>query len=88
MDERGVSRAGDLLLGVSGDGCDVYTKAFYRELFEWEMEPIEQDGKLACMGTKSAGSSNGGIRPPTKQHGGATLYWLLCVTVPSGRRLL
>lgn len=64
------------------------TKAFYRELFEWEMEPIEQDRKLACMGTKSAGSSNGNIRPPTKQHGGATLHWLLCVTVPSGRRLL
>ncbi|MBV9454601.1 MAG: hypothetical protein JOZ19_10845 [Rubrobacter sp.] len=46
-------------------------KAFYRELFVWEMEPIEQGGKPTYTETKNAGSSNGGTTFLTKQHRGA-----------------
>src|SRR5919199_1048247 len=56
---------------------------FYAGLFGWVMEPIEEDGKLAYMVIKNAGSSNGGIMPMTEQHGDAPPHWLAYFTVPS-----
>lgn len=56
--------------------------AFYAGLFDWETEPME-DGKLAYVLIKNAGSSNGGIMPMTEQHGDAPPYWLAYFTVPS-----
>jgi predicted enzyme related to lactoylglutathione lyase len=56
---------------------------FYAGLFGWETEPIEEDGKLAYVVIRNAGSSNGGIMPMTEQHGGAPSHWLAYFTVPS-----
>ena len=58
-------------------------KAFYSGFFDWEMEPIEEGGKLAYVVIKNAGSSNGGIMPMTEQHGDAPPHWLAYFTVPS-----
>lgn len=59
------------------------TAAFYAELFGWEMEPQEEDGRLAYVIIKNAGSSNGGIMPMGEQHGDAPPYWLTYFTVTS-----
>jgi predicted enzyme related to lactoylglutathione lyase len=59
------------------------TAAFYAELFGWEMEPQEDDGKLAYVIIRNAGRSNGGIMPMTEQHGDAPSYWLAYFTVTS-----
>jgi predicted enzyme related to lactoylglutathione lyase len=56
---------------------------FYAELFGWEMELIQEDGKLAYVMIRNAGSSNGGIMSMTEQHGDAPPYWLAYFTVPS-----
>ena len=56
---------------------------FYPGLFDWEMEPIEEGGKVAYVVIKNAGSSNGGIMPMTEQHGAAPSHWLAYFTVPS-----
>ncbi len=56
---------------------------FYSGLFDWEMEPIEEGGKLAYVVIKNAGSSNGGIVPMTEQPGDGPLHWLAYFTVPS-----
>jgi predicted enzyme related to lactoylglutathione lyase len=57
---------------------------FFSGLFDWEMEPIEEGGKLAYVVIiKNAGSSNGGIMPMTEQHGDAPPHWLAYFTVPS-----
>jgi predicted enzyme related to lactoylglutathione lyase len=56
---------------------------FYSGLFDWEMEPIEEGGKLAYVVIKNAGSSNGGIMPMTEQHGDAPSHWLAYFTVTS-----
>ncbi len=53
---------------------------FYAALLGWEMEPIEEDGKLVYVTIKNSGSSNGGIMP--SQNGGAP-YWLAYFTVAS-----
>ena len=57
--------------------------AFYTGLFGWETEPMEEDGKLAYVVIRNAGSSNGGIMPMTEQHGGALPHWLAYFTVRS-----
>ena len=56
---------------------------FYSGLFDWEMEPIEEGGKVAYVVIKNAGSSNGGIMPMTEQPGDAPSHWLAYFTVPS-----
>jgi uncharacterized protein len=58
-------------------------KAFYSGFFDWEMEPIEEGGKLAYVVIKNAGSSNGGIVPMTEQPGEGPSHWLAYFTVPS-----
>jgi uncharacterized protein len=57
--------------------------AFYAELFGWEMEPQEDDGRLAYVIIKNAGRSNGGIMPMTEEHGDTPPYWLAYFTVES-----
>jgi uncharacterized protein len=59
------------------------TAAFYAELFGWEMEPVEESGKLAYVTIENTGSMNGGIMPMTEQHGDAPPHWLAYFTVPS-----
>ena len=56
---------------------------FYAGLFGWEMEPVEESGKLAYVTIENAGSMNGGIMPMTEQHGDALPHWLPYFTVPS-----
>ena len=56
---------------------------FYAGLFSWETEPIEEDGKLAYVMIKNAGSTNGGIMPMTEQQCDTPPYWLSYFTVPS-----
>ena len=58
---------------------------FYAALFGWEMEPIEDDGKLVYVTIKNVGSSNGGIMP--SQNGGPP-YWLAYFTVASSEKAL
>ena len=58
-------------------------KAFYSGFFDWEMEPIEEGGKLAYVVIQNAGSSNGGIVPMTEQPGEGPSHWLAYFTVPS-----
>ncbi|HZB83908.1 MAG TPA: VOC family protein [Rubrobacteraceae bacterium] len=58
-------------------------KAFYSGFFDWEMEHIEEGGKLAYVVIKNAGSSNGGIVPMTEQPGEGPSHWLAYFTVPS-----
>jgi predicted enzyme related to lactoylglutathione lyase len=57
------------------------TAAFYAELFGWEMEPQEDDGRLAYVVIKNAGRANGGIMPMAEQHGDTPPYWLAYFTV-------
>jgi predicted enzyme related to lactoylglutathione lyase len=59
------------------------TAAFYAELFGWEMEPQEDDGRLAYVVIKNAGRANGGIMPMAEQHGDTPPYWLAYFTVTS-----
>lgn len=54
---------------------------FYRGLFGWEMEPMEEDGKVVYLVIKNSGSSNGGITPLAEQN--VPPYWLAYFTVPS-----
>lgn len=56
---------------------------FYSGLFSWGTEPIEEDGRLAYVMIKNAGSRNGGIMPMAEQHGDAPSYWLAYFTVTS-----
>ena len=53
---------------------------FYAALLGWEMEPIQEDGKLVYVTVKNAGSSNGGISP---SNNGRRPHWLAYFTVPS-----
>jgi predicted enzyme related to lactoylglutathione lyase len=59
------------------------TAAFYAELFGWEMEPQEVEGRLAYVVIKNAGRSNGGIMPVTEQHDDTPPFWLAYFTVAS-----
>ena len=59
------------------------TAAFYAELFGWEMESVEEDGRLAYVVIRNSGRSNGGIMPITEQHNDTPPFWLAYFTVPS-----
>jgi predicted enzyme related to lactoylglutathione lyase len=56
---------------------------FYGGLFGWEIEPIEDEGKLLYTTIKNAGSQNGGFMPMTEQHGDAPSFWIPYFTVSS-----
>jgi uncharacterized protein len=56
---------------------------FYGGLFGWEIEPIEEDGRLVYTTIKNAGNQNGGFMPMTEQHGDAPSFWLPYFTVSS-----
>ena len=57
--------------------------AFYGELFGWETESHQDDGELAYVSIRNAGSSNGGMMPITEKHGDAPPHWLTYFTVTS-----
>ena len=54
-----------------------------RCLFGWETEPIKEDGRLAYVMVRNAGSANGGIMPMMEQQCDARPYWLAYFTVAS-----
>jgi uncharacterized protein len=56
---------------------------FYAELFGWETEPQEVEGKVAYVTIQNAGSPNGGIMPMTGAHGDAAPHWLPYFAVAS-----
>lgn len=56
---------------------------FYSGLFGWEMEAMEEDGKLVYAVIQNNGRSNGGIMPVTEQQDGASPFWLPYFTVTS-----
>lgn len=50
---------------------------FYSRLFDWTVEPIEQDGEMVYATIKnSAGRTNGGVMPMTEDYGDSSSYWL------------
>ena len=53
---------------------------FYAALLGWEMEPIEDDGKVVYVTIKNGGSSNGGIMP---SQNASPPFWLAYFTVAS-----
>ena len=59
------------------------TAAFYAELFGWEMEPVEEDGRLAYVVIRNSGRSNGGIMPTAEQAYNTPPFWLAYFTVLS-----
>ena len=56
---------------------------FYGELFGWETEPIEVEGRVVYTTVKNAGNQNGGFMPMAEQHGDAPSFWLPYFTVSS-----
>ena len=56
---------------------------FYRAVFGWETEPIEQDGTLVYTTIRNAGSQNGGFMPLSEERGDAPSFWLPYFTVSS-----
>lgn len=58
--------------------------AFYSALFDWETEPVEENGETAYVIIKNrAGWMNGGIMPMDERHGDAPSHWMTYFTVPS-----
>ena len=57
--------------------------AFYAGLFGWETEPIKEEGRLAYVMVRNAGSANGGIMPMMEHQCDARPYWLAYFTVAS-----
>src|SRR3712207_3994580 len=49
---------------------------FYGGLFGWEIEPIEDDGRVVYTTIKNAGNQNGGLMPMVERHGDAPSFWL------------
>lgn len=56
---------------------------FYSALFGWEMEPMEENGKLSYVLIKNKDWMNGNVMPTTEQHGDAPPFWLPYFTVQS-----
>jgi predicted enzyme related to lactoylglutathione lyase len=56
---------------------------FYRALFGWETEPIEQDGAVVYTTIRNAGFQNGGFMPMSEERGDAPSFWLPYFTVSS-----
>lgn len=57
--------------------------SFYADLFGWEAEPQEYEGKVAYVSIRNAGWQNGGIMPMSEAHGDAPSHWLTYFTVAS-----
>lgn len=56
---------------------------FYSALLGWEMERLEEDGKLSYVLIRNKDWMNGGIMPAGEQHGDAPPFWLSYFTVVS-----
>jgi predicted enzyme related to lactoylglutathione lyase len=56
---------------------------FYRALFGWEIEPIQDNGTLVYTTIKNSGVQNGGFMPMSEQRGDAPSFWLPYFTVSS-----
>jgi predicted enzyme related to lactoylglutathione lyase len=56
---------------------------FYSDLFGWETEAHEYEGRVAYVTIRNAGSENGGVMPMTEAHGDAPPHWLPYFTVAS-----
>lgn len=56
---------------------------FYADLFGWETEPHEYEGRVAYVTIANSGSINGGVMPMTEAHGDAPPQWLPYFTVAS-----
>ena len=50
--------------------------AFYADLFGWETEPHEDEGRVAYVTIANSGSINGGVMPMTESPDDAPPYWL------------
>ena len=57
--------------------------SFYADLFGWEAEPHEYEGRVAYVTIQNSGSINGGVMPMTEAHGDAPPHWLPYFTVAS-----
>lgn len=57
--------------------------SFYSDLFGWETEPHESEGRVAYVTIQNSGSINGGVMPMTEAHGDAPPHWLPYFTVAS-----
>ncbi len=56
---------------------------FYRALFGWETEPIQDKGTVVYTTIKDADSQNGGFMPMSEERGDAPSFWLPYFTVSS-----
>jgi predicted enzyme related to lactoylglutathione lyase len=56
---------------------------FYRTLFGWETEPIQDKGTVVYTTIKDADSQNGGFMPMSEERGDAPSFWLPYFTVSS-----
>lgn len=56
---------------------------FYKDLFGWQMEPIEQDGQTVYVTIKNSDWMNGGFMPMSEAHGDAPSHWLAYFAVDS-----
>jgi predicted enzyme related to lactoylglutathione lyase len=56
---------------------------FYRALFGWETEPIQDNGTLVYTTIKNAGFQNGGFMPMSEERGDTPSFWLPYFTVSS-----
>ena len=57
--------------------------SFYSDLFGWETEAHEYEGRVAYITIRNVGSENGGVMPMTEAHGDAPPHWLPYFTVAS-----
>ena len=56
---------------------------FYSDLFGWETDAHEYEGRVAYVTIRNAGAINGGVMPMTEAHGDALPHWLPYFTVAS-----
>jgi uncharacterized protein len=56
---------------------------FYRALFGWETEPIDDNGAVVYITIKNAGSTNGGFTPLSEERRDAPSFWLPYFSVSS-----
>jgi uncharacterized protein len=58
-------------------------REFYAALFGWQMQPIEQDGRVVYTSFTNAGTVNGGIMPMADGQGEVASYWMPYFVVAS-----
>ena len=56
---------------------------FYRDLFGWEIDPQEEDGKVRYYSITNGGRANGGMMPLPESVGPVPPHWLPYFTVAS-----